>query len=103
MGATSRVGHRMLDLQRTGRPADASLTPYLVHDGAIEAAAALAGWGTDTPGGGGTVVDAIEPGVYALCLAGPEDVPSLWRGVLPPGRCRTGTVEDGRTLTLSPP
>lgn len=99
-------GTLVLDFQRPGRAADASATPYLVHDGAIEAAGALAGWGTahaGASGGGPAVVEAIEPGLYALCLAGPEDLEALWRGALPKDRCSRGSVEDGRTLTLSPP
>jgi hypothetical protein len=97
-------GTLVLDLQ-PGRALDGSPTPYLVHGGAIEAAGALAGWGTANAGasGGPTVIEVIEPGVYALCLAGPEELAALWRGALPSGRCRTGSVEDGRTLTLSPP
>lgn len=93
-------GRLVLDLQRPGREG----TPYLVHDGAIEAAAALAGWGTGDVGGDGpAVVEAIEPGVYALCLAGVDDPRPLWQGALPAGHCRTGIVEAGRTLTLSLP
>ena len=38
-------GRLVLDLQPPGRGGDGSTTPYLVHDGAIEAAGALAGWG----------------------------------------------------------
>jgi hypothetical protein len=71
-----------------------------------EAAAALPGWGTANAGGGGpAVIEAIKSGVYALCLASPAEVAltALWRGVLPSDRCRRGSVEYGRTLTLSPP
>jgi hypothetical protein len=49
------------------------------------------------------VVEALEPGVYALCLAEPEDLAALWAGALPRDRCRTGAVEPGRTLILTPP
>jgi len=98
-------GTLILDLPRSGRGLD---TPYLVHGGAIEAVGALAGWGTANAGAssrGLVVVEAIEPGVYALCLAGPaeSELAALWRGALPSDRCRTGSVEDGTTLTLSPP
>jgi hypothetical protein len=94
-------GTLVLDLQRPGSAPDGS-TPYLLHDGAIEAAGELAGWGR-ADAGGPSVVEAIEPGVYALCLAGPGEVAALWRGALPADRCRTGSVEPGRTLTLSAP
>ena len=43
LGATG--GRLVLDLQPPGRGGDGAATPYLVHDGAIEAAGALAGWG----------------------------------------------------------
>jgi hypothetical protein len=96
-------GTLVLELDRPGRARDAAGTPYLVHDGAIEAAGALPGWGTIHAGSGPPVVEAIEPGVYALCLAGPEDVPLIWRGALPSGRCRAGSLEPGGTLVLSLP
>jgi len=97
-------GRLVLDLQPPGRPGDGSATPYLVHDGAIEAAGALAGWGgLDTSSAGPTVIEAIEPGIYALCLASPEELAGLWRGPLPSSRCRKGSVEPGGTLTLSLP
>jgi hypothetical protein len=99
-------GTLVLDLQRPGRALDGSTTPYLVHGGAIEAAAALAGWGTATAGDSGAgpaVVEAIEPGVYALCLVDPAELAALWGGALPTDRCRTGSVEAGGTLTLAPP
>jgi hypothetical protein len=95
-------GRLVLDLQPRG--GDGSATPYLVHDGAIEAAGALAGWGgLDTSSAGPTVIEAIEPGTYALCLASPDELAALWRGPLPSSRCRKGYVEPGGTLTLSLP
>jgi hypothetical protein len=73
-----------------------------VHDGAIEAAAAVIDG--DTAGRGGpAVVDAVEPGVYALCFVASEEVAALWRGARPRDRCRSGSVEPGAILTLSPP
>jgi hypothetical protein len=97
-------GRLLLDLQRAGRGPEGA-TAYVVRDGAIEAAGALGGWGRADagPAGGPTAVDPIEPGVYALCLAGPDEVAALWRGALPSERCRTGRVEPGRSLTLSAP
>jgi len=97
-------GRLVLDLQPPGRSGDGSTTPYLVHDGAIEAAGALAGWGgVDPSSAGPTVIEAIEPGIYALCLARPEELADLWRGPLPANRCQQGAVEPGGTLTLSLP
>jgi hypothetical protein len=97
-------GRLVLDLQPPGRSGDGSTTPYLVHDGAIEAAGALATWGgVQAPASGPTVIEAIEPGAYALCLASPEELAGLWRGPLPSSRCRKGSVEPGGTLTLSLP
>jgi hypothetical protein len=102
LGASA--GRLVLDLEARGRPGGDVTTPYLVHDGAIEAAGALAGWGA-APGAGGasTVIEAIEPGAYALCLAGPDELATLWRGSLPSERCRQGSLAAGGTLTLSPP
>ena len=95
-----------LNFQPPGRALDSPATPYLVHDGAIEFAGALADWGSNQAGAignGSSVVEAIEPGVYALCLlADPSELAALWLGALPPDRCRKGSVERGRTLTLSP-
>jgi hypothetical protein len=100
-------GTLVLDLQRSRRTLDGANTPYLVHGGAIEAAGDLAAWrtaGAGARGAGLTVIEAIEPGVYALCLAGPAELPVLWRGgSLPSQRCRSGSLDAGQTLTLSPP
>ena len=99
-------GTLVLDLQHPGVDSHGATTPYLVHDGAIEAAGALPGWGTSTAGAtasGPAVVEAIEPGTYVLCLADAEELAALWRGARPSGRCRSGSVEPGGTLTLSPP
>jgi hypothetical protein len=105
LGATGS-GKLVLDLQVPRRAKDDAATPYLVCEGAIEAAGAFAGWGREDAGASGTgpvVVEAIEPGIYALCLVGPEELAALWQGALPSDRCRKGAVENGRTLTLSPP
>lgn len=97
-------GTLVLDLQRPGPAFDGTAIPYLVHEGAVEAAAALAGWGAAEGGGGGpAVIETIEPGAYALCVAGPDELAALWRGARPSARCRAGSVEQGRTLTLSSP
>ena len=100
-------GTLVLDLQPNGRVTDSFMTPYLVHEGAIEAVGTLASWGvnqSDASGRGPTVVDAIAPGVYSLCVvADPSDLTAFWFGSLRPDNCRTGTVEEGGTLTLSPP
>ena len=101
------AGRLVLDLEQPpGSAPDSPTTPYLVHEGAIEDAGTLAGWGSDQAGGSGdgpTVIEAIEPGDYALCLlADPADLAALWRGALPSDRCRKGSVDQGRTLTLSP-
>jgi len=100
-------GTLTLDLQPPGRVLDTSATPYLVHDGAIEAAGTLVGWSTRQPyisGGGPGVVESIEPGDYALCfLADPAQLTALWSGAIPSDRCRKGSIKEGATLTLSPP
>jgi hypothetical protein len=103
----SNGGVLVLNLQPPGQLSDGSMTPYLVHKGAIEAVGTLVGLGTyqaDGSGGGQSVVEAIEPGVYSLCLVGdPAELSAFWFGTSPSNRCRTGSVEKGETLTLSPP
>ncbi len=100
-------GTLVLDLQPPGRVPDSFMTPYLVHQGAIEAVGTFAGWGinqSDHSSRGPTVVDSIEPGVYSLCVvADPSDLAAFWFGSLRSDNCRTGSVEEGGTLTLSPP
>jgi hypothetical protein len=101
-------GTLMLDLhQANGRALDSSATPYVVHDRAIEAVGTLAnsdGDQTDASDDRPMVVKAIEPGNYGLCLlTDPAQLTTLWLGALPSDRCRTGSLEHGGTLTLSPP
>ena len=93
-----------LDLKPPGRALESSITPYLVHNGAVEFAGRLATWGTDRESGDGSgEVDAIESGVYALCLvADPAELTALWQGKLPPDKCHVDSVVQGRTLSLSP-
>jgi hypothetical protein len=99
-------GKLVLNLQPPGGARDSSGTLYLVHDGAIQEALTIAGWGTEQAGSNGNrpaVVEAIDPGKYALCLvADPSQISALWSGPLPSDRCRTGAVEQGETLTLAP-
>jgi hypothetical protein len=101
---SASAGTLELDLKPPGATLEAPITPYLVHNGAVEYAGRLTTWGTDRPSGGGSgEVEAIEPGVYALCLvADPAELTALWQGKLPPDKCRTDSVEQGRTLALSP-
>ncbi len=99
-------GTLMLDLTPQGHTLDSSATPYLVHDKAVEAVGTLSSWSTEAnaTNNGTTVVKAIEPGDYALCLlSDPAQLPTLWFGALPPDRCRKGSVERGETLTLTAP
>jgi hypothetical protein len=102
---SASAGTLVLDLKPSGPAAETPPTPYLVHNGAIQEAATLAGWGTGQSGAigdGPATVEAIEPGVYALCfLADPADLATIWQGALPPDRCRKGTLEQSQELTLS--
>jgi len=79
---------------------------YVAHNGAIQEARTIGGWGTSqagTNGDGPAVVENIEPGNYALCtIADPSELAVVWMGTLPPDRCRRGTVQNGKTLTLDP-
>ena len=84
---------------------DNSGTLYLVHNGAIQDARTIAGWGTDQAGtdiNGPVTVDMIEPGDYALCRVDPAQVSGIWTGPLPLDRCRKGSLEESETLTLTP-
>jgi hypothetical protein len=99
-------GTLVLNFQPPEGTLDSSATLYLVHNGAIADARTVAGWGTDTAGTSGdgpAVVDEIEPGDYALCIVtDPVELAAIWQGALPPDLCSTGSVEQGRTLSLSP-
>jgi hypothetical protein len=103
---STAAGTLELGFQPPERALDPSATLYLAHNGAIQDARTIAGWGTSqagTSGDGPAVVEAIEPGDYALCaLADPSQVATIWLGTLPPDRCRMGTVKQGQTLTLEP-
>jgi len=99
-------GRLVLNFQPPGRTLDSSATLYLVHNGAIQDARTVAGWGTDQAGSSGdgpAEVEAIEPGDYSLCVVtDPAQLAALWSGPPPSDHCRKGSVEQGRTLTLSP-
>jgi hypothetical protein len=99
-------GTLMLDLNPGGGVRDGSTTPYLVHDKAIEAVGTLAnsdGDQADASDDRPMVVKAIEPGNYSLCLVTDSaQLTALWLGALPSDRCRTGSLDTGGTLTMSP-
>jgi hypothetical protein len=96
----------VLDLQPPGRILDSSMTPYLVHNGAIEAVGTLVGWAAnqaDASGRGPTLVETMEPGVYSLCVVrDPLELVAFWFGSLRSDSCRTGSVDQGGKMTLSP-
>lgn len=100
-------GTLVLNFQPPDSPPDNSSMLYLVHNGTIQDARTLSGWGTSqagTNGDGPATVDSIEPGKYALCaLSDATQVTAIWSGALPPDRCRSGSLDQGETLTLSPP
>lgn len=102
----SSAGTLVLNFQSPKRPRDGSATLYLVHNRAIQDARTIVGWGTNgasTAGNGPATVDSIEPGEYALCRVDPNNAAVLWSGPLPSDRCRKGSLDESRTLTLSPP
>ena len=98
-------------LQLNFQPPDGALPSsaqlFLVHNGAVQDARTVAGWGSNQTGASSedqALVEAIDPGDYSLCvLNDPAEIAALWQGTLPTDRCRTGSVEIDRTLTLSPP
>ena len=99
-------GKLVLNFQPPDHALDGSAMLYLLHDGIIQDARTIAGWGTDqvgTTGDGPAVVDAIEPGIYALCvLANPAELSAVGPGLLASKHCTTDSVQQGGTLTLSP-
>jgi carboxypeptidase family protein len=99
------AGTLLLNLRQPGPAPDDSIL-YLVHNGAVQDARTIAGWGSDQVNAGvngPAVVQAIEPGAYALCAVEPASVAMLWSGQLPSDRCTKGSVEEDETLPLSPP
>jgi hypothetical protein len=85
---------------------DRSATLYLVHNGAVADARTLSGWDSgqaDANSEGPAEVDGIEPGKYALCVVtAPSQLAVLWQGKVPPESCNAGTLQSGKTLTLTP-
>jgi len=99
-------GTLVLDLQPPGHVSDSSITPYLVHNGAVETVGTIVGLSTNKTdvGPGPSVIESIEPGVYSICLVrDPGELSAFWFGASPSNRCRTGSVEQGETSTLSSP
>ncbi len=98
-------GTLVVDLQPPGPSAEAPATPYLVHDGAIEALGTLADWGYEQPDPGAPgrmVLKSIEPGDYAMCLIrDPAQMTTLWMGALPSDQCRKISVEENETQSVS--
>lgn len=103
------AGTLVLNFHAPDRPMDNSAMLYLVHNGAIQDARTLAGWGTDQAGVGdnasGNVpvtIDTVEPGDYALCvITDQSQVAAIWSGALPSNRCSKGSLDQDETLTLS--
>ena len=98
-------GKLVLNFQQPGRTDDSFQPLYLFHNGGVQDARVIAGWGSDQPTNvkGPAVVDSIEPGKYSLCRINPDDVVMLWQGQLPSDRCRTGSLDADGTLTLVAP
>ncbi len=101
------AGSLVLNLPTPGSSRDAGTPLYLVHNRAIEDARALVSWSTQQGAANGNappfLIEAIEPGKYALCGLDPGQVATLWQGALPQDRCRSGSLDQGGTLTLSQP
>lgn len=100
------AGTLVLNLHPPERTREDHASLYLVHNRAIQDARAIVGWSTDRAGvgnNGPATIDSIEPGNYALCRVDPNHVAVLWSGPLPSDRCSKGSLDESRTLTLSPP
>jgi len=99
------AGTLLLNLPQPGPTPNDSIL-YLVHNGVVQDARTIAVWGSDQTNNGPNgpaVVQAIEPGAYALCAVEPASVAMLWSGQVPSDRCTKGSVEEDETLPLSPP
>lgn len=96
----------VLNFQPPGRTLDPSATLYLVHGRTLQDARTVAGWGADQVAGSldaPTVVDAVDPGDYALCtVSDPNQLTALWSGKLPSDTCQKGSIDEGGKLTLAP-
>jgi hypothetical protein len=90
----------------TGAQAPDSASLYVARSGAVESLGTLATWARLDGGGergNEVVIPRLEPGIYALCRLGPQDVPALWGGAVTRERCAQGEVVAGRTLRLASP
>ena len=93
-------GRLVLDMQPPGAVPTAPPRPIWCTTAPSKPRARLAGWGgVDPSSAGPTVIEAIEPGVYALCLASPEELAGLWRGPLPSNRCQKGSRSEPGGIT----
>jgi hypothetical protein len=80
---------------------------YVLHGGSLEPLVGLRQWadlsGTQNEGLDRSLIPNLEPGAYEACLALPSEWLGLSYGVLPQGRCASGTLSVNGELTLKVP
>jgi hypothetical protein len=98
---TTTGGALIVDLPRGG-PAGAR-SVLLRRADSVEWLDYLAQWGSASSGAQGrrVTLPLIESGAYTACLVARSEVPALWAGDAPSGRCVSGTLDDGGRLVLS--
>jgi hypothetical protein len=95
-------GEQPLDLSDPNAP-----MIYLLHGGAVEPLPTLMSWavasGAPHNGSGRTVIPNLEPGFYQACLVLPAEWAGLSFGIVPKGRCASGSLAANGELTLKVP
>jgi hypothetical protein len=80
---------------------------YVFHGGSLEPLLGLRQWanlsGTQNDGLGRSLIPNLEPGSYEASLALPSEWLGLSFGILPQGRCASGTLSVNGELTLKVP
>jgi len=95
-------GEQPLDLSDPNAP-----MIYLLHGGAVEPLPTLMSWavasGAPHDGSGRAVIPNLEPGIYQACLVLPSEWAGLSFGIVPQGRCASGSLAANGELTLKVP
>ncbi len=82
-------------------------TVGVLHGGSVDGLATLTGWalaaGISPKGSGRTVIPSLEPGTYQACLLYPAEWVGLDFGIVPRGRCASGTLTANGELVLKIP
>jgi Carboxypeptidase regulatory-like domain len=98
---TTAGGELIVDVRRTDTADDRAV--LLRREASVEWLDYLAQWGTASAGASGkrVTLPLVESGAYTACLVARSELPALWDGDAPSGRCTSGTLDDGGRLVLS--